>query len=160
MWWSRRALLAPLALAACGFEPLYAPGSAAASLEGRIVLGEPEGRFGFLLRDRLETRFGAPEAPLYRLIVVTRLSEEDSAILTETAISRINLSGRSSFSVTRLDGPEELIGGEVRAFTSYNTTASPFAADVAGQEAERRLAISLADQIVLRLTASAESWVL
>ncbi len=157
---ARRALLASAAalVTGCGFRPLYAPGAPADILQGRIALGLPEGRFGFLLRERLETRLGPATAPEFALSVATTLESDDTAIQTDSGISRINLVARARFAVTRLDDPALLIGGQVRSFTAYNTTASPFAADVAAQEAERRVAISLADQIVLRLAASAAGW--
>lgn len=157
---SRRTALLALAsaTAACGFTPLYAPGSPAASLRGRIALAPLEDRFGFLMREQLETRLGAAENAEFLLTIATRLSEDEAAIRAESGISRINLSGRSVFTLTPLNAADPVLADEVRAFTAYNTTASPFAADVAKQEAERRVAIALADQIVLRITATAGDW--
>ena len=61
-----------------------------------------------------------------------------------------------------LAGGPPAASGVVRSVTGYSApaseTASAFASRVAGQDAERRLAIDLADQIVQRLALSADRW--
>ena len=61
-----------------------------------------------------------------------------------------------------LAGGPPVAAGVVRSVTGYSApeseTASAFASRVAGQDAERRLAVELADQIVQRLALSAGRW--
>ena len=65
---SRRfVLLAPLALAACGFTPAYAPGGGADKLLGTIWVQDPGDKYGFDLVERLEERLGRPEDIRYDL---------------------------------------------------------------------------------------------
>ena len=52
----RLLLLAPLALAACGFEPLYAPGNAGAELHNRVLVDAPSDQNGYLLTREIEER--------------------------------------------------------------------------------------------------------
>ncbi len=67
-WSDRRAfLLMPLALAACGFSPTLAPGSAAAGLQGKIRVADPKDKNGFDFLQRMEERLGRPDMPLYDL---------------------------------------------------------------------------------------------
>ena len=57
--YSRRILLAlPLALAACGFTPVYGPDGAGSKLRGQVLVQEPSTQAGYLLTRHLETRLG------------------------------------------------------------------------------------------------------
>lgn len=163
MWCSdRRRLIAALAvlpaLAACGFTPLYGENGPASRMIGRVAVAPLEGRFGFIMRQRLETRLGPAQAPVAELAVRPVLSSEGRAIRSDNTITRVNVAGRAAFTLTRLDGSGVVLSDEVRSFTAYSTTASPFATEVAGEDAVRRLAIALSDKIVLRLAADAGAW--
>lgn len=61
----RRFLLALplLALAACGFEPVYGPGGAGAALQNRVLVDAPEDRFGYFLVREVESRLGRAATP-------------------------------------------------------------------------------------------------
>ena len=48
--------------------------------------------------------------------------------------------------------------GEVSTFTAYSTTGSPVATAAARRDAEDRLMVALADQLVSRLLAGAPDW--
>ncbi len=58
----RTLILAPLALAACGFTPAYAPGGAATRLMGTVRAADPSDKNGFDFVERIEERLGRPEA--------------------------------------------------------------------------------------------------
>ena len=63
-WCNRRTLVfLPLALAACGFTPTLAPGSAADDLQGTIRLADPTDKFSFDFLQHMEQRLGRPENP-------------------------------------------------------------------------------------------------
>lgn len=160
-WSDRRQFLAALALlplAGCGFTPLYSDNQPASRLFGQIKFIAPRNRFEFDLRDRLETRLGDASAPQYRLTFTTSVDSEGGAIRSDSAITRINLQAQATFSVTSPDAATTFFTGSVRTFTAYSTLASPFATQVAAEDAERRLARALADQIVIRLAATSGSW--
>ena len=61
----RRFLLALplLALAACGFEPVYGPGGAGTALQNRVLVDAPEDRFGYFLVREVESRLGRAATP-------------------------------------------------------------------------------------------------
>ncbi|QHQ36611.1 LPS assembly lipoprotein LptE [Algicella marina] len=161
-WSDRRTLLAglaaTLALPGCGFEPLYGKGSAAARLQNSIAVAPLEGRFGFEMRQRLETRLGRAETPRYFLRIEPEISSEGQAIRSDNTITRVSVTGRAAFTLFDYASEVPVFSDSVRNFTAYSTTASAFATDITSQDAERRLAVSLADQIVLRLAASAGEW--
>ncbi len=156
---SRRGiLLAPLALAACGFTPIYGRGSAAEALNGKILLGDVDDRLTFEFYEQLENRLGRANAPLFQLDVTLSIASKGLAIAQDNAITRYNLTGEARFALTRLADDTKVLEDRIRAFTAYSATASAYATQVSKRDAERRLAISLADQIAIRLASSAESF--
>jgi LPS-assembly lipoprotein len=167
MWWSRRAVLAaaaPLAgaLAACGFTPLYGPGAPATRMAGKVEVGIVEGAPGFALRERLTGRLGPATAPTHRLDVDLRLTRTGVALTQENVTTRFDVVGTASYTLTPLAGGPPVASGVVRSITGYSAPASPgasaFAVQAALEDAERRLAVVLADGILQRLALSSEGW--
>lgn len=147
----------PLALSACGFTPIYSDGSAAEQMHGRIALGDFVGLDGFQMREQLETRLGTATAATHRLDVVLNVDSVGIAITQDGSITRYNLSGTAMFTVTQLGGGI-VFQDSVAAFTAYNATASAYATRIAEQDAYRRMAVTIADKILTRLSTSAEDW--
>ncbi len=160
---SRRKFLtltaAPLALSACGFTPIYSDGSAAEQMHGRIALGSFDGLAGFQMREQLDSRLGTATAATHRLDVALVVKSDGIAITQDGSITRYNLSGTAEFTITQLGGGV-VFNDTVTAFTAYNATASAYATRIAEQDANRRMAVTLADKIVTRLATSAEDWLL
>jgi len=168
MSWSerRRGLLAALAaaalLAACGFTPLYAPGGPAAAMGGRIEVAVIEGAPGFAMREELTARLGPATAATHRLDVTLALDETGVALTQQDVTTRYTVTGTADYALVPLDGGPPVTGGTVRALTGYSTPetvgASAYASLAAQRDAERRLAVDLADRIVQRLALSAGDW--
>lgn len=151
---SRRALLIlPLALAACGFTPAYAPEGAARELLGTIRVQDPTDRNGFDLVERLEERLGRPEAERYDLAFTITTAAVGVGITPENEISRFNLEGVVDYTLTERSTGERIAGGRVKSFTAYSATGSTVAVLAAEEDAATRLMRLLADQIVARLVA-------
>jgi LPS-assembly lipoprotein len=157
----RRALLAllgALPLAACGFAPVYGPGGPGLALRGRIAFAAPDTRLGFMLVARLEDRLGRASAPTHDLTWDLTTSQRDLAITGTNAITRVNLNGALAFRLTERGTGTQLQAGTVTTFTAYSTTGSPVSTASARRDAEDRLMIALADQLVSRLIAGAAAW--
>lgn len=140
MSWSRRSLLAALALAGCGFAPVHRAG-----VQGQVAITAPQTPLGYALLDRLEQRLGPPRAPAYALNVTVdmqtdRLPAADHATLVATA-------------TWALTGVAEA-SGTVRHFASYQTDDTVLSLEAAERDAEARLARGLADQIVTAIRAA------
>jgi LPS-assembly lipoprotein len=151
----RRAVLALLiALPACGFTPAYAPGGPAAGLQNSIRIDDPTDKNAFDLVERLEERLGRPQAAPYRLGYTITTSPIGVGISPENAITRYNLTGSVDWSLTDATGAR-IAGGRVDNFTSYSATGSTVAGLAAEEDASFRLMRILADQIVIRLIATA-----
>lgn len=151
---SRRFLiLAPLALAACGFTPAYAPDGPATALRGAVRVQDPSDKNGFDLVERLEERLGRPENVLYDLTFTITTEVVGVGITTENEISRYNLKGVVDYALTERATGTRVSDGRVQNFTAYSATGSTVAGLAAEEDAALRLMRILADQIVARLVA-------
>jgi LPS-assembly lipoprotein len=155
---SRRALLlAPLALAACGFTPAYAPGGAATGLLGTIWVQDPTDKNGFDLVERLEERLGRPENIRYDLAYTITTESVGVGIAPDNETTRYNLKGVIDYSLSERATGTRITGGRVQSFTAYSATGSTVAGLAAEEDAALRLMRILADQIVSRLIAASAS---
>ncbi len=147
-------ILAPLALAACGFTPAYAPGGSATKLLGTVWVQDPTDKNGFDLVERLEERLGRPENIRYDLTYTITTEAVGVGITTENEITRFNLKGVIDYTLTDRVTGVRVTGGRVQNFTAYSATGSTVAGLAAEQDAAFRLMRILADQIVARLVAT------
>ncbi len=150
----RTLLLVPLALAACGFTPAYAPGGAATKLLGAVWVQDPTDKKGFDLVERLEERLGRPEDRRYDLAYTITTEAVGVGITTENEITRFNLKGVIDYTLSDHATGDRLAGGRVQSFTAYSATGSTVAGLAAEEDAAFRLMRLLADQIVARLIAT------
>ncbi len=162
MWWcSRRALilgLAALPAAGCTLAPVYGPGGAGTLLQNRLRADDPTTPAAHALVARLDDRLGRAQAPEFRLAYRISVSEERGAATPQRTASRVRLLGAVEFTVTRSADGGTATTGRVEHFTAYSTTETPLATRAAAEDAERRLMVILADQIVMRLLATAPRW--
>lgn len=155
---SRRALLlAPLALAACGFTPAFAPEGAAGRLLGKIRVQDPTDKNGFDFVERVEERLSRPEAPAYDLTYKITTEAVGVGFTIEGEISRYNLKGVIDYVLTDRALGQQITSGRVQSFTGYFATGSTVAGLAAEEDAAFRLMRILADQMVARLIAETAS---
>lgn len=149
--WCRGAVLAlTLALAGCGLTPLYGAGGAGLALQDRFAVTTPDTTLGYHLRDRLEERFGTGTD--LALSVETRTTSATAAFTREGDITRQSLLGAADWSVIEAASGAPVAQGSVQTFTSYSATGSTIGTQTARTDAERRLAVALADLIAADLT--------
>ncbi|MEM9427023.1 MAG: LPS assembly lipoprotein LptE [Pseudomonadota bacterium] len=149
----RTALFSLLALAGCGFTPVYgiSPDGQASTLRGRIDVAVPDDEEGFALVKRLEDRLGLPEAADLSLTAQIRVSEEAVGFLPDGEISRFNVIGQVDWRLAEIDNGTGVAAGSERSFTSYSATSTTVATSFAQRDARRRLMVILADRIVTDL---------
>ncbi|HAC50833.1 hypothetical protein A3753_11065 [Sulfitobacter sp. HI0082] len=152
----RRFLLALplLALAACGFEPVYGPGGAGTALQNRVLVDAPEDRFGYFLVREVESRLGRAATPRWGLALTTTTTEDGLAIDSEGNTRRYNLLGTTSYALRDLDSGQIVTSGKVESFTGYSATGTTVATRAAELDAQERLMVILADLVVSRLYAA------
>ena len=148
------ALLLILVLGACGFTPVYGPDGSGTELQNRVLVDKPDDRTGFLLVQRLEERLGRTSDPVYRLAVDLALGEEARAIDPDGEIRRFHLVGSAAYTLIATGTGEVVQAETVDNFVGYSATGTTVATLAARRDAQERLMIILADQIVLRLQGS------
>ncbi|SMX46350.1 LPS assembly lipoprotein LptE [Actibacterium lipolyticum] len=151
-------MLAALPLAGCGFTPVYGTGGAADGLTGRILVAAPKNRVGYELAGRLEERLGRTQTPDFKLSYAIKTSAQGVTITSSQSTTRYNLSGDVSYTLVDQATGALLTSGAVNSFTGYSAAGTTVATSAAETDAYNRLMIILADQIVARLLATAESW--
>jgi LPS-assembly lipoprotein len=158
-WFSRRNMLAlPLVLAACGFSPTLAPGTAAAGLQGTVRVADPTDKNSFDFLQHMEQRLGRPEVVAYDLAYSITTGAVGVGINPQGVIQRYNLTGIIDWTLTRRSDRTVVTSGRAQSFTSYSATGSSVAELSAQEDAAVRLMAILADQIVTYLQATAPAW--
>lgn len=162
MWSYNSALLkvfvlgAALALAACGYRPLY--GQVASDpavtrhMEAITVQPIPE-RSGQLMRTALKRRLhpkGQPQS-LYKLDVTLTERTQNLAEERSGFVTRANLMLTATYTLSRVQDGAMLTNGRSQMVASYNILDSDYATLSAEDDARERAIDSVADDIRTRL---------
>ena len=113
MSWSRRGLLClPLALAACGFAPVYGPGGAGGKLQNRVRTADPKTPDDFAFAGRIAERLGPDSAATY-VNVSTRFTDGgEFGLGCEMGISTQKLHARGPMGLDELSTYKYIIRGD------------------------------------------------
>ncbi|WP_253913435.1 LPS assembly lipoprotein LptE [Pseudoruegeria sp. HB172150] len=149
---------ASLALAACGFTPVYGPSGQAHGLRGQIFVADPADRNGFVFVAHLEDRLGQPQAGPYLLEYRIQTSRTGLGVTTTGATTRYNVLGRVDYTIKDRATGAIIRTGKVENFTGYSATGSIVGTVSATEDASERLMVILADQLVTELIATAPDW--
>ena len=143
--------LAGLALAGCGFTPMYGDAGVGSGLT-RIAVSTQDDRLGYRVREQLEDALGRnpAEAPLWRLEAEVDQSRRPLGRRIDDTATRYELTVRGRWTLTPLDGGAPLSGART-VTTTYAAADQPYAAIAAQQDGEERAAAELARQIRLDL---------
>ena len=140
-----------LALAGCGFTPLYGDAGVGSSLS-RIAVSTQDDRLGYRLREQLEDALGrdGSQTPLWRLQTTVEQSRRPLGRRIDDTATRYELTVRGAWTLTPVGGGLPLSGVET-VTTTYAAADQPYAAIAAQQDGEERAAAELARQIRLDL---------
>lgn len=152
-----------LALAACGFKPLYMkeahdPGVAADLSSIRVLnvrANAPEHdrlsqQMHNLLLQRLNPE-GAPARPLYRLQTSIAVTKERTGIQITEEATRARLTVAANFSLYDAGSNKVIFSGSELSTNSYNIADSQFATLNAESDAARRAVREISESIRIRL---------
>lgn len=160
MWWSetrtlnRRGFLGlagALALAGCGFTPVYGPGGAGTALRNAVRVDDPVSRSDFQFLRAVEEILGPPTAPRYALAYTIETEEVGGGDVQDFGATRVQIFGTAAFTLTDTASGQTVAQGEVAGNTAYSTTGTQLASFTAAEDAESRLMRMLADSVVTRL---------
>jgi len=167
MWWRSSALiaalfagLAALALAGCGFQPLYggttAGGAKLAEVMAAVEITPIPGRVGQKLRNELifaNTGGGYASPPRYRLNIVIKESVTDTLVqITGDATGQV-YQLEASFELVDPSTREVLFQGKAISRAAYNRLQEIFANVRARYDAENRAARTISESIKTQLAA-------
>jgi LPS-assembly lipoprotein len=149
------ALLACLALTACGLSPMYAGGSSSAVAQGLAAVDIPPipGRSGWLVRNALEERLGlaGKATPAYRLDV--RLDDRIDAlgVLGDDTVTRQRRILRARYQLVDLATGSIVLDATAGSDAGIDVVSSEYATIAAEQTALENLAREVADRMAIRI---------
>ncbi|MCG6904702.1 MAG: LPS assembly lipoprotein LptE [Rhodobacter sp.] len=160
MSFSKRSFLAAslATLAACGFSPVYAPGGAGDGLRHAILVQEPDNRNEFSFVSQLEKRLGRAQSAPYALNYTIRTRTKGVGITPAQETTRYNLFGIAKYEVIDRATGKSVSSGMVENFTGYSATSLIVGTQSVTRDANERLMVVLADQVVTRLIATSTDW--
>ncbi|WP_170383937.1 LPS assembly lipoprotein LptE [Ruegeria atlantica] len=152
----RTLLMMPLALAACGFEPVHAPGGSGAALNGQVKLSAPNTTESYLLVQNLEQRLGrsASSGGAYALDVGVSTVTRAAAITTTNETNRYSIDGKANYTLKSNETGQIVASGSVENFVGYSAAGSTVSTLADERDAKQRLMVILSDQIISELYAA------
>lgn len=150
-------LLAPLALAGCGLQPMYAGGSTGEIARGLagVEVAPIEGRAGWLVRNALRDRLspGGDNGAAARYILHVKLDEDLTGLglLGDDTIGRERFALRARYQLVDAASGEVLLDATSGSDAGVDVVSSEYAVIAAEQRARENLARDIADRIVTRL---------
>lgn len=155
------ALVACLALTACGLSPMYASGTGAATAQGMAAVDIPaiQGRGGWLVKNALEARLGVggKTAPEYRLDVRLDDSLEALGVLNDDTISRERRILRARYQLVELATGAILLDATAGSDAGIDVVSSEYATIAAEQKALENLALDVADRMATQVAVTLRS---
>lgn len=155
------ALLLPLALAACGLQPMYAGGGSGAVAQGLGAVEVPaiEGKAGWLVRNALVDRLGAGGqsadrsggAARYRLDVRLDDKLEGLGLLSDDTIGRERRTLRARYQLVDLASGAIVLDATAGSDAGIDVVSSEYATIAAERTALENLSREVADRIVTRV---------
>lgn len=144
-----------LAITACGFEPVYAPGggSLASSLRS-VSVDQPQGRIGQAMRLAILDGIGDRQSgiqPKYRLRSQMTTDTERVAIQADESAARVNVIVDVAWQLQDAAGLTTYASGQVRRTVAYNVVADTFATLVGERDAQRLAGKQVGEAIRTRL---------
>jgi LPS-assembly lipoprotein len=143
---------------ACGFHPLYGS-TDSHSVERRVfadiyvdpIAGE---RIGYELRNSLINSLqGAarPEDAVYRLTVTENQYIQSIAVANNSAVTRYNYTLNAHYDLSDIKTGKIIKSGAENTLSAYDVVTSPYATEVAQQDAQKRGAEDVAYRIQIDL---------
>ncbi|MEM9307264.1 MAG: LPS assembly lipoprotein LptE [Pseudomonadota bacterium] len=150
----RTVMLAPLAIAACGYTPVYGTGGTGTVLQNNVIVVEPRNENTYLVTKRIEERLGRSQAATYVLTLNVVTSRQALAVNSESNINRFNLVGVARYSLVEQASGRVVTSGQVNNFTGSSASGTTAETLAATRDAQRRLMTLLADQVVVKLLSA------
>ena len=149
--------LLPIALSACGLQPMYAGGGKGAVAQGlaAIDVSPIEGKAGWLVRNALVDRLGAADGKSggarYRLDIRLDDKLEGLALLSDDTIGRERRTLRARYQLVDLGDGRIVLDASDGSDAGIDVVSSEYAVIAAENTALENLAKDVADRIVTKV---------
>jgi len=149
-------VLPPFLLSGCGFAPLYTQKESVSHITtlSKIEIAPPAGRIAQIVRNRLIEKMNPKGNAEYELRFGASPSIANLAIEPDSRVTRVNYRLTVTYNLLDMKTQQTIANGKTVASASYNKVASEFANRAAEQNASRRTAQTVADQLVLQLSVA------
>lgn len=135
-------------LAACGFTPVYAPGSQTSQTLSDIRVASPSNREEYLFVRNVEDRLGRnPNAENVLRYKVWLIERRQGLI----GANRSQIYGKASYQLVSPNDDKIIATGLVESFTGYSSEAT--LSQASQRDTKERLMTILADRVITDLTA-------
>ena len=143
-----------LALSACGFTPLYGPQAVTKGL-GSIEVVAPEGRAGYLLREKLDDALARNVnlLPTHRLVYTVKEARYARGVRVDNVANRYELNLTADWKLLDAKTGQAVRNGQAQATVTYDSSDQPYASIAAQQDSQERAATEVARKIQLDLAA-------
>ncbi|WP_281969155.1 LPS assembly lipoprotein LptE [Roseovarius nanhaiticus] len=136
-----------VSLAACGFTPVYAPGTQIDQRFSEIEVAPPNNRFEYLLVRNLEERIGRNPSGDTLLNHTLIIFEEGLEVV---GAARSQIVGEVRYQLVSKDTGQVIATGSVKSFTAYSPSSQVLVATQ--RDTAERLMQILADKTISDLT--------
>lgn len=147
-------LAASLAVAGCGFQPLYGDLGVSRNLAAIEVVA-PEGRSGHLIRESLDDAFavrpGTP--PAYRMDLTLAEVRIPRGLRVDNVATRYEMTLTANYKLTELATGAVVKAGTAASTVTYDSADQPYASIAAQQDSQERAAAETARRLQLELAA-------
>ena len=146
----RKFLVGSFCLTGCGYAPVRGTGSKAKKLYSSVFVQAPKDRVEFELVKNLEKQFGKTTSRQYSFNYKLRIKEEKAVVSASQTLERYSLVGSLKYSLINKDG-EVVLTNTAKSFTAYSATGTALATERAKRDAQDRLMVILAEQVLNRI---------
>lgn len=149
-------LLSAVALAGCGFTPLYATPGVTGGLAGVAVDPPAHSRTGFLVGQHLDDELGRREgvAPTYRLALSVEEHRYPRGVRVNNVANRYEIALAVGYTLTEAATGRVLLTGSAPVNVSYDSADAPYAGVAAEQDGADRAA----EQAAIRIRLDLSRW--
>ena len=147
----RKFLTTAFLLVGCGYAPVHGTNPKTKKLYTSVFVQAPKDRVEFELVRNLEKQFRRNSSSKYQLDYTLTIKEEKGVVSASQTLERYSLFGSLKYSLTDKDGGVVLTN-TAKSFTAYSATGTPLATERAKRDAQDRLMVILAEQVLTRIS--------
>ncbi|MGE0725594.1 MAG: LPS assembly lipoprotein LptE [Alphaproteobacteria bacterium] len=143
-----------LLVAACGFEPLYAPRGGVPQAMHSVQIANIPDRSGQILRNHLRNEMnprGTPGNPAYRLDVSLLERREDLGLRRDDVRTRTNLIVSADFRLVSMADGKTVLAGSTRTISGFDILVNDYATIVSERDAREQALIEIGNDIRTRV---------